>query len=134
MKKYDNFSSALDVLSQASAQDLENEFVQSGIIGKFSLQFELSWKMLKELLAYEGDPLSATGSPRDILKAAFQYFDFLDEETWLRMLRDRNGIAHVYDSENAQRLVAAIIGEYIPAFEQLKAGVDARYGQDLETL
>lgn len=54
MRKFENYSSALDVLSRAPQQDLENEFVQSGVLDKFSLQFELGWKLLKALLAYEG--------------------------------------------------------------------------------
>ena len=32
MKKFDNYSSALETLKQAKDQDLENEFVQGGII------------------------------------------------------------------------------------------------------
>lgn len=70
MKRYENYVSALNTLSTASEQDLENEFVQSGVIDKFSLQFELGWKLLKDLLAYEGDRSAATGSPRDIITAA----------------------------------------------------------------
>ena len=34
MKKYENYVSALNTLSTASEQDLENEFVQSGVIDK----------------------------------------------------------------------------------------------------
>ena len=56
MRKYENYASALKALSTASSQDLENEFVQSGIIDKFAVQFELGWKLLKRLLAYEGEP------------------------------------------------------------------------------
>lgn len=132
--KYANYASALDVFAQAPEQDLQNEFVQSGVIGKFSLQFELGWKLLKALLAYEGDPVSATGSPRDVLKTAFQYYDCMDEDVWLRMLRDRNDAAHVYDAENAKRLVSAIIESYIPEFMRLKKFVDERYGRVLEDL
>ena len=54
MKKYDNFVSQLRVLRRASDEDLSNEFVMSGIASKFALQFELTWKLLKECLAYEG--------------------------------------------------------------------------------
>lgn len=68
MRKFDNFDSALHTLELAPNQDLENEFVQSGIVAKFSLQFELSWKLLKVLLLYEGDATAVTGSPRDIIK------------------------------------------------------------------
>ena len=32
------------------------------------LQFELGWKVLKELLRYEGANQAATGSPREIIK------------------------------------------------------------------
>jgi len=88
MKKYENYVSALNSLRKAPEQDLGNDFIQSGIIDKFGLQFELGWKLFKALLAYEGDPVSASGSPRDVLKTAFQYYDFMDESLWLRMLRD----------------------------------------------
>ncbi len=55
MKKYENFCSNLAVLASAGKEDLDNEFILSGIINKFSLQFELTWKLLKELLKYVKD-------------------------------------------------------------------------------
>ena len=131
MRKYENYASALGTLSTASSQDLKNEFVQSGVIDKFSLQFELGWKLLKELLAYEGERKSATGSPRDIIKAASAYYDFMDEELWLSMLRDRNNTAHVYDTDAAQRLVTKVIDIYIPEFVRLNTGLVGRYGDIL---
>lgn len=56
MKKYENYVSALNSLRKAPEQDLGNDFIQSGIIDKFGLQFELGWKLFKALLAYEGRP------------------------------------------------------------------------------
>lgn len=131
MRKYENYASALEVLLRAPDQDLENEFVQGGVIDKFSLQFELGWKLLKALLAYEGDAICATGSPRDILKAASAYYDFMDEEAWLRMLRDRNNTAHVYDARSASALVQTVVQTYIPEFVRLRDGLLARYGEML---
>ena len=128
MKKYENYAAALDVLACAPEQDLTNEFVQSGIIDKFSLQFELGWKLLKRLLAHEGESVAATGSPRDILKAAAALYDFMDEDAWLAMLRDRNNTAHVYDGAEAAALVKAVIDRYIPEFKRLREGLLARYG------
>ena len=133
MRKYENFSSALKTLYTASSQDLENEFVQSGVIDKFSLQFELGWKLLKELLAYEGDRIAATESPRDIIKTASSYYGFMDEETWLAMLRDRNNTAHVYDENAAKQLVATVIEHYIPEFVRLNDGLLGRYEDLLAT-
>ena len=134
MRRYDAYASALKVLSTAYDQDLENEFVQSGIVDKFSLQFELGWKMLGDLLRYEGVAEAAAGSPRTVLKAAYRYFDFVDEEIWLGMLRDRNAISHIYNGEAMQRLVDAILESYIPAFRELERNVARRYGEELERI
>lgn len=131
MKKFDNFSSALETLKQAKDQDLENEFVQDGVISKFSLQFDLGWKLMKELLKYEGDKTAATGSPREIIKAAYACYDWIDEEIWLQMLRDRNDTAHIYDAALAERLVATVIDRYIPEFERMGSNVAARYADIL---
>lgn len=131
MKKFDNYSSALETLKQAKDQDLENEFVQGGVISKFSLQFELGWKLMKELLKYEGDKTAATDLPREIIKAAYAYYDWMDEEIWLQMLRDRNDTAHIYDAALAERLVATIIDRYIPEFERMDSNVAARYADIL---
>ena len=71
MKKFDHFKSNLNVLALADQEDLTNEFIIGGIIDKFFIQFELGWKVLKEPLSYEGQSISASGSPKMILKTAF---------------------------------------------------------------
>lgn len=81
MKKFDNFVSHLAVLQKSPKQDLNNEFIISGIIDKFSIQFELGWKVLKELLLYEGISGGKTGSPREIIRESYQCFDFMDEDS-----------------------------------------------------
>lgn len=131
MRRFDNYHNALAVLGQAPGQDISNPFVQGGIIDKFFIQFELGWKLFKVLLAYEGDPVSASGSPRDVIKAAYQYFDFMDETLWLDMLRDRNNTAHVYDENSALLLVHAVVDAYIPEFQRVEQGLVARYGDVL---
>ena len=128
MKRYDAFVRHLEVLRQAHIQDLTNEFIISGIIDKFFIQFELGWKLLKDLLHYEGLTVAASGSPRTIIKEAYLLYDFLDEETWLCMLRARNDVAHIYNSALAQNLVGDILTQYIPAFTAMEAGIRKRYG------
>ena len=105
MKKFENYSANLAVLARANEQDLDNDFILSGIIDKFFLQFELGWKTLKDLLAYEGLDVARTGSPREIIKSAYRCYDSLDEDTWLAMLSQRNNMAHVYDAAAARALV-----------------------------
>ena len=128
MKRYEEFARHLAVLRQARAQDLTNEFIVSGIVDKFFIQFELGWKLLKDLMRYEGRAVSASGSPRAILKEAYLLFDFLDEDVWLTMLRARNDMTHIYSSARAEALVEEILTRYIPAFEQMERGLSERYG------
>ena len=131
MKKYENYVSTLNVLSRAGEQDLSNEFIVSGIIDKFIVQFELGWKLLKELLAYEGRPITATGSPRSIIKTAYQVYDFIDEEMWLEMLKARNDLTHIYNAAAARELTDHILNRYLSAFEKMKQGLISYYGEEL---
>lgn len=131
MKRYANFSSNLSALERAYGEDLSNDFIVSGIVDKFALQFELSWKLLREALSYEGVAEAQSGSPRDILKAAYAAYDFIDEEVWLEMLRSRNTAMHLYDGEAALRQAQRVLDVYIPVFSQLDRDLKSRYGEEL---
>lgn len=119
MKKYENFNSHLRVLNRAHLEDLNNEFIVSGIIDKFFIQFELGWKLLKECLKYEGRQEANSGSPREVIKAAYNCFNFLEEDIWLKMLRDRNDCTHIYNEDMAKDLAKKIINIYIPEFNRI---------------
>lgn len=134
MKKFDNYISNLKVLENADKEDLENEFVISGVIDKFFLQFELGWKVLKELLRYEGVSESNTGSPREIIKAAYKVYDYLDEDIWISMLRARNDMTHIYDGNAAKEMVEQILSAYIPEFQKLQQNILDAYGKQLESM
>ena len=131
MKKYENFANNLSVLSKANGEDLTNEFIIGGIIDKFFIQFELGWKLWKELLKYEGVAKAATGSPREIIKEAYKYFDFMDAEIWLDMLKSRNDMTHIYNGKQAIALVDTIIKEYIPEFQKMQQNLLKMYGEHL---
>lgn len=131
MKKYENYASNLRVLERADRETLENEFIISGIIDKFSIQFELGWKLLKELLTYEGSKSSMTGSPRAIIKEAYNVYPFFDGELWLKMLKDRNDMAHIYNGAAAKELVNRILTEYIPQFQKTENELLEYYGKEL---
>lgn len=133
MKKFDDFTSNLEILARAGEQDRENPFVISGILSQFSIQFELGWKVLRRLSEYEGMS-KGIGSPRGIIKASYQYLDFMNEDLWLSMLKDRNDTAHLYDGAAAQALADRIIGRYIPEFQRMRAAIEERYGSELANL
>ena len=124
MKKFDNYVSNLKVLQKAENEDLDNEFIISGIIDKFFIQ-------LKELLRYEGKSAAGSGSPREILKAAYELYDFIDEDIWLDMLKSRNDMTHIYDGEAAKRLVNSILYRYIPEYIKLRDNILTQYEEVL---
>lgn len=126
----EQFSRYLQVLRRADKEDITNEFIISGVIDKFYIQFELGWKVLKELLPYEGVKSATSGSPREIIKAAYAYFDFIDENLWLQMLRDRNDTTYMYNEQAAVELVDKIIKDYIPLFEKMEQAVKNRYSDE----
>ncbi|MCX4327421.1 MAG: HI0074 family nucleotidyltransferase substrate-binding subunit [Lachnospiraceae bacterium] len=134
MKKYENYVSNLHILKQAYNESLDNEFIISGIINKFSIQFELGWKMIKELLSYEGSSVASAGSPRSIIKEAYAVYSFFDGDIWLQMLKDRNDTAHIYDGDAAKKLTNRILEEYIPQFVKLEMEIRKNYGDTLETI
>lgn len=134
MKKYDNYCAHLRVLGHAGEQDLENEFIISGIIAKFFIQFELGWKMLKELLIHEGIVATKTSFPREIIKEAYRYYRSIDEKTWLSMLAQRNSVTYIYDKNAAKTLVHEILDTYLSAFAVLQAELEQRYGNTLRKL
>ena len=119
MKKYENYISNLRVLEQADQEPLDNAFIISGIIDNFSIQFELGWKVLKKLLAYE----------RSLLDLSF-----FDGELWLDMLNDRYSMAHIYNGNAAKELVQRILDTYIPQFQKLEEEIIRSYGGVLENM
>ena len=131
MKKFEQYAKHLQILKKAYLEDFSNEFIVSGIIDKFYIQFELGWKVLKDLLRYEGAKGAATGSPREIIKTAYAYFDFIEEDVWLGMMRDRNDTAYIYNEEAAQQLVEKILNLYIPEFVVLEQRIREKYGEDI---
>lgn len=134
MKKFENFVANLEVLKRAKDEDLTNEFIISGIIDRFFLQFEVSWKVLKELLSYEGRSVAKSGSPREILKAAYATYDYIDEDIWLEMLRARNDMTHIYNGEAAQQMVKVILEKYIPVFVEMRERIEKDYGKIVSDL
>lgn len=125
VKKYDVFVKCLSVLLKSN-KNSPDEIYRMGIIGQFHLTFELSWKALREVLLLHGVKEAASGSPREILKAGYQFHFIDDEELWLDMLKRRNQTAHIYNEDIAVELVTLIFDKYIAAFENLRGELSRR--------
>ena len=120
-RKYQEFTNCLKVLEQSDREMPDtDEIYRMGVIGQFNLAFELAWKALKEVLSLYGVAEAATGSPREIFKAAYGLGWLTEERVWLEMLKNRNAAIHIYDEEKAQKLIKAIFGEYMEALQVLR--------------
>jgi len=127
MKKYESFANCLTVLERADhMMAKKNEIYRMGVIGQFNLTFELAWKSLKEVLELYGVAEAATGSPREIFKAAYKLGWLSDEKIWLDMLKKRNIAIHVYDEDRALLVMEAIFTSYITALQALREELQKR--------
>lgn len=121
MKKLDNFVNCLNVLKNADFELANNnDIYRTGIIGQFSLTFELAWKALKEVLVIHGAEDSATGSPREILQIGYKYGFVDDSAVWLTMLKKRNTSVHIYSEDEIDETILLIRDSFIPAFSALE--------------
>ena len=130
MRKFDQYCSALRILELAPEKDYSDTYIVSGLKDKFVLQFELSWKVMKETLVMKGVIESSLSSPRSVLKHAVMNFPELDDAVWLEMLEKRNSSIHMYDEELVTSLVPVIIKRFIPEFQKLEMIVSKELGSE----
>ncbi len=128
MKKYENFCKALNNLKVGAQLEPPYTIVEkTGIVGLFEICFEQSWKLMKELLELHGSGEAASGSPRHIIKVAFQLGMLSDENAWLDVLSTRNELAHTYSDEQALDSIQKIKDSYISVFDALKNEIDENW-------
>ena len=121
MRKYDNYCKALINLHEGTKLQPPYTIVErTGIIGLFEICFELSWKVMKECLEEQGRSDAQTGSPRAIIKIAYQCNMIGDEQTWLEILEARNILSHTYSDEQSMSVIDDIKNSFINAFDALK--------------
>lgn len=64
-KRFQSFKNSLDSLSEAKERDLSDSFVLSGTSAKFSITFDLAWKVMNDILVqYYAITGFVSGSPR----------------------------------------------------------------------
>ena len=104
------------MLAEARERDLSDSFVLSGTSAKFSITFDLAWKVMKDILVqYYAITGFVTGSPREVLKQSFQA-KLITGDEGIDMLKIRNQLAHDYDGSFAAEKFRDIIDMYYPLF------------------
>ena len=130
MKKLDIFSRCLDVLQKADFEFADNnEIYRTGVIGQFDLTFELAWKALQGVLRLHGVQSAQSGSPREIIQLGYKTGFVNDQAVWLLMLKKRNSSVHIYNEDEADKMILMICDIFIPAFVELRATLQAKLSE-----
>ena len=127
MKKYENFCKALENLQDIYQYDEPyNNVILSGLVALYEICFEQAWKAMKEVMVSEGVREAETGSPKMIIKSAYEFGIITDEDAWLAALVSRNNVAHSYNRAIALDSVRETTERYVGLFLELKraAGIN----------
>lgn len=112
INRYCSFCKSLNNLSEAARRDASDKFVLSGTVQMFNLAFDLSWKVMKDIITeYHGVLEYPTGSPRETLRMAHSV-GLIADDRWMELLKARNNLAHDYDGELAQKYFKLITSVY----------------------
>ena len=119
-QRLQQFTKAEQRLSEALIEGHEvlSRLEQEGVIQRFEYTFELAWKVLKDLLFYEGFDAK---SPREALRQAFEaeYLNEDDTEVALDALAKRNLLTHTYEEEIMLEALELIEGQFQPMLNRL---------------
>ncbi|MDC7289067.1 nucleotidyltransferase substrate binding protein [Blautia schinkii] len=127
INRYNTFCRSLKNLEKSRTADPKADFVLEGTVLNFNLTFDISWKVMKDILVKKLGILDfAIGSPRETLQQAFTN-GIIDDDRWLQMLRCRNQLAHDYDGVFAAEKFKDIINVYYPLFYKLKNEAEKYY-------
>ena len=127
INRYHTFCKSLKNLEKSRYADPNADFVLEGTVLNFNLTFDISWKVMKDILIKRMGILDfAIGSPRETLQQAFTN-KIIDDYQWLQMLRVRNQLAHDYDGSFAAEKFHMIINVYLPLFEKFRDHVEKYY-------
>lgn len=129
INRYHTFCKSLKNLEKSLKADPKADFVLEGTVMNFNLTFDISWKVMKDILIKELGILGfAVGSPRETLQQAFTN-GIIDNDQWMQMLRVRNQLSHDYEGTFAAEKFQDIIHVYYPLFVKLKENVERYYKQ-----
>jgi len=121
-QRFDNFDRAFQLLLEikqrgvASLSQLEKE----GAAKRFELAYELAWKTIKDYLE-DGGLVTGLGTPREVIKMAFQAQVIDDGALWIELILQRNLLVHTYNPQVLDQVLQAFESRYFLAFAHLHA-------------
>ncbi|RLQ94568.1 nucleotidyltransferase [Falsibacillus albus] len=102
----------------------KDDIVIDATIQRFEFTYELSWKIMKAYLEFNG--ILEVPSPRKTIREAFKNGLIKEGDGWLKMLEDRNRTPHTYDEAIAVEIYNHIKDIYIHLFDALATEMNER--------
>ena len=116
-ERFNELLKATERLKEVLTEDV-NDITIDCTLHRFEFTFELAWKTMKDYLEYNGI-IESIGSPREILKKAFESNLIEDGEQWIKMMLARNSLSHLYDEKTSREIYNEIKNKYINLIEKL---------------
>lgn len=130
--RLDNYNRAFLLLREAveaSRVRLLSQLEKEGTIQRFEFTLELAWKTLKDYLEYKGVVLE-TGTPADVIKAAFANAVIDNGDAWMKALKSRNEMSHIYGQDKFDEVYSAISDAYFDLLKRLHASMMANAAKE----
>ena len=109
--KLDDFRTALTRLDEVMGSESKMpDLVRDASIQRFEFCYELCWKSMRALLKVLGTDVNY---PREAFREAYVAKWIPDEETFIRMMEDRNLMSHTYSEFRADEVMQRIPGYWL---------------------
>jgi len=119
-----DYQKALSRLQEGIHAEIPQDILVDAVIQRFEFTFELSWKLMKFYLNFQGVDCN---SPRQTIKEAFKISLIESSEGWIDMLMDRNRTSHIYDEQAALEIYNKINSNYVKLFVLLLKRIKEEY-------
>lgn len=90
--------------------EVERNGIQSGVIQKFEITYELSWKLMARWLnTHIGSGVADGVTRRQLFRLAAENLLIPDVDLWMEHHKARNDTTHVYDQMTAEQVYMAAL-------------------------
>ena len=113
-QRFQNFEKAYQVFQRRLddfEKDRNSEAFQMSLVQAFEILMELSWKTLKDYLENEG---MIVGTPKAVIRQAFQAEIINSGDAWMEALNQRNLTSHTYEDKTARQVLDFISSRFAP--------------------
>ena len=118
-QRFQNFEKAFLLIDEVADFEPEtfSQLEKEGVVQRFEILIELSWKVLKDYLENEGYDDVANG--KKAIRQAFVAELITNPESWMEALEKRNLTSHTYNEEILTQIIDFIQQTFYPIARDL---------------